>query len=118
MFNGYPGSFRVSRKRKGVVSLCREFSKHELISKMTENLKLLRVKLGFTQDMLAGKIGISRQTLVNIENKNRDMTWNNFLALLTVFRAESSTSALLDHFGILTVELNKYLTSPEYSRSE
>jgi DNA-binding XRE family transcriptional regulator len=82
---------------------------------MTDNLRLLRNKLGLTQDVLASKIGISRQTLVNIENKKREMTWNNFLVLLTVFRAESSTSDLLNHFGIYTVELNRYLTSPEKS---
>jgi DNA-binding XRE family transcriptional regulator len=94
------------------------FNKDELIYKMTENLRLLRHKLGLTQDALAGKIGISRQTLVNIENKKREMTWNNFLVLLTVFRAESSTSDLLDHFAIYTPELNRYLTSPENVNSD
>ena len=106
------------RYRERGVSLNEGFNKNELISKMTENLKLLRIKLGLTQDVLAGKIGISRQTLVNIENRKRDMTWNNFLALLTVFRAESNTSDLLDHFCIFTDELNKYLTSPENFKTE
>ena len=94
-----------------------EFNKAELISMMSENLRLLRNKLGLTQDVLAGRIGISRQTLVNIENKKREMTWNNFLVLVTVFRAESSTSDLLDHFGIYTEELNKFLTSPRSTSS-
>jgi DNA-binding XRE family transcriptional regulator len=94
------------------------FNKDESICKMTENLKVLRHKLGLTQDVLAGKIGISRQTLVNVENRKREMTWNNFLVLLTVFRAENSTSDLLDHFGIYTPELNKYLTSSEKAISE
>jgi DNA-binding XRE family transcriptional regulator len=93
-------------------------NKNDLMLRMTDNLRLLRNKLGFTQDVLASKIGISRQTLVNIENKNREMTWNNFLVLITVFRAENSTSDLLDHFGIYTVELNKYLTSPLKSISD
>jgi DNA-binding XRE family transcriptional regulator len=94
------------------------FNKTDLISKMSDNLKLLRTKLGLTQDVLAGKAGISRQTLVNIENKKREMTWNNFLVLTTVFRAENSTSDLLVHFGIYTAELNKFLTSPEKSDVE
>ena len=98
---------------KGLPLMSDEFNKSELISRMTDNLRLLRNKLGLTQDVLAGKIGISRQTLVNIENKKREMTWNNFLVLITVFRAESSTSDLLEHFGIYTAELNRYLTSPE-----
>jgi len=93
-------------------------NKDELISRMTENLRLLRNKLGFTQDALSKKIGISRQTLVNIENNNRAMTWNNFLVLVTVFRAENSTSDLLDHFGIYTSALNKYLTSLDCCNSD
>ena len=96
----------------------KNLNKDELISKMNENLRLLRNKLGFTQDVLAKKIGISRQTLVNIENKKREMTWNNFLVLLTVFQAERSTRDLLDHFGIHTIEINKYLVSPQNSNFE
>ena len=102
---------------KGKLLMSDEFNKAELISKMSENLRLLRNKLGLTQDILASRIGISRQTLVNIENKKREMTWNNFLVLVTVFRAESSTSDLLDHFGIYTEKLNKFLTSPRSTSS-
>jgi DNA-binding XRE family transcriptional regulator len=91
--------------------------KSALIAKMTENLKVLRNKLNLTQDELASKIGISRQTLVGIENRRRDMSWNTFVALIAVFRAECSTSDLLDHFGIYTAELNSYLTSPENAHS-
>jgi DNA-binding XRE family transcriptional regulator len=92
--------------------MAEEFKKSEPMAKMAENLKVLRNKLDLTQDELAGKVGISRQTLVNIENKRRDISWNTFVALITVFRAESSTSDLLDHFGIYTTELNSYLISP------
>lgn len=90
-----------------------EFSKSEALQKMTDNLRVLRNKLNLTQDELAGKIGVSRQTIVNIENQKRVMTWNTFMALITVFKAERDTSNLLDYFGIYSVELNKYLTSPE-----
>lgn len=88
-----------------------EFRKNEAVDKMTANLKVLRNKLNLTQDELARRIGISRQTLVNIENRKRRMTWNAFVALIAVFRAESSTSDLLDHFGIYTARLEEYLTS-------
>jgi len=90
-----------------------DIKKDELIARMTDNLKVLRNKLSFTQEELAGKIGISRQTLVNIENKKRDMSWNTFVALITVFRAENSTNDLLNHFGIYTENLNRYLVSRE-----
>jgi len=86
--------------------------------KMTENLKVFRNKLDLTQGDLANKIGISRQTLVNIENKNRKMSWNTFVALVTVFRAEKNTSDLLDHFGIYTTDLCRHLTSPGNANSD
>ena len=95
-----------------------EFRRNEAVDKMTDNLKVLRNKLDLTQDELAGKIGISRQTLVNIENRKRVMSWNTFVALITVFRAERSTSDLLDHFGIYTSKLEDYLTSSEITTAE
>jgi len=93
--------------------LAEVISKSELMAKMTENLKVLRNKLNLTQDELANKVGISRQTLVSIENKRRDMSWNTFVALIAVFRAKSGTSTLLDHFGIYTDDLSRYLVSRE-----
>ena len=45
------------------------FKRNKPIEKMTENLKIMRNKLGLTQEGLAGKIGISRQTFVNIEKQ-------------------------------------------------
>jgi DNA-binding XRE family transcriptional regulator len=89
-----------------------DIDKNALMAKMTDNLMVLRNKLHLTQVDLAGKVGISRQTLVNIENKKRDMAWNTFVALVCVFREDNNTSALLEHFDIYTPELSKYLTSP------
>lgn len=93
--------------------MAEEFNRSEALAKMAENLKVLRNKLSLTQDELAGKVGISRQTLVSIENKKREMSWNTFVALITVFRAESSTSDLLEYFGIYSPELRRYLVSRE-----
>ena len=90
-----------------------EFDKSTPIAKMTENLKVLRYKLNLTQEELAEKVGVSRQTLVNIENMKREMTWVTFVALITVFRAETGTSDLLNYFGIYSEELSRYLVSPE-----
>ena len=90
-----------------------KINKDKFVEKMAENLKVLRNKRNLTQDELATKIGISRQTLMNIENKKRDMSWTTFIALITIFRAESSTSDLLEHFRIYTPELNIYLSSQE-----
>jgi DNA-binding XRE family transcriptional regulator len=95
-----------------------DIDKSALMANMTENLMVLRNKLHLTQVDLAGKVGISRQTLVNIESKKRDMSWNTFVALVCVFREDDSTNDLLEHFGIYTTELSRYLTSSDSASSD
>jgi hypothetical protein len=46
------------------------------------------------------------------------MQWNTFVALLAVFRADISTSNLLEYFEIYTPELGKYLISSESADSK
>jgi DNA-binding XRE family transcriptional regulator len=80
---------------------------------MADKLVLLRNSLKLLQNELATKVGISRQTLSDYENKKRPMTWNTFLALLSVFCADTGTSDLLEHFGIYSAELKRYLVSSD-----
>ena len=95
-----------------------EIEKHELVEKLSSNLLLFRSKLKLKQSELAEKVGISRQTLSEIENGKRVMQWNVFVAFLSIFRADKDTSDLLDYYEIYTPELVKYLTSPEDIRSK
>jgi DNA-binding XRE family transcriptional regulator len=90
-----------------------EINKEELMKKMSDNLMVLRNKLRLKQSELAEKVGISRQTLLEIEKGKRAMQWNVFIGLLAVFREDISTNDLLDHFGIYTPELGRYLTTGE-----
>ena len=81
----------------------------ELIKNMTENLPVLRAKLGITQEDLGEKIGISRSTIVSIENKKREMTWNTFLSLILVFTKNEDTNKLLNVMEIYTDELHDFI---------
>ena len=90
-----------------------DINKDELVVKMAENLMVLRNKLQLKQLELADKVGISRQILLEIEKKKCPMSWNTFIVLRTMFREDSGTSDLLNHFGICSTELSKFLTSPE-----
>ncbi|MBQ6835672.1 MAG: helix-turn-helix transcriptional regulator [Clostridia bacterium] len=83
--------------------------KNTLIKNMTENLPMLRTKLGLTQEELAAKIGISRSTVVSIETKKRDMTWNTFLSLILLFTKNENTNKLLNVLEIYTDELNDFI---------
>ena len=84
-------------------------NKDELIKNMTENLPVLRAKLDITQEDLAEKIGISRSTIVSIENKKREMTWNTFLSLILVFTKNEDTNKLLNVMEIYTDELHDFI---------
>lgn len=90
-----------------------DINKDEYTSKLAENLVVLRTRLRLKQTELAKKAGISRQTLMAIENQHRNMSWNTFMSLLCIFRENESTNSLLAVFNIYTKELREYLQSEE-----
>ncbi len=70
-------------------------SRKELIHTLTEWLPTLRMSLRMTQEELAARVGISRQTFSSIELKKHEMTWASFLALSMLFLANDSTRTLM-----------------------
>jgi len=97
-----------SEKRNEVFIVTNEMKK-KLITNMAENLQMLRVRLDLTQNDLAEKLGVSRHTVMNIESRKREMTWNNFLALLLLFTKNEETNKLLNVLEIYTDELNDFI---------
>ena len=59
-----------------------EEEKNIMISRLVDELPVLRTKMGVSQDELANMIGISRQTYSSLETRKRKMTWSIFLSLL------------------------------------
>ena len=76
---------------------------------MTDNLAMLRTGLGFTQEDLADKVGLSRSTIMAIENKRSKMTWTVFLALMLVFSKHEETNKLLNVLDIYTDEFDNFI---------
>ena len=60
-----------------------ELDRNKLIEILTDELPVLRAKLGISQDDISNIVGISRQTYSAIETKKRKMSWNTFLSLIT-----------------------------------
>lgn len=87
--------------------------KEELISHLTDNLKILRAKGNFTQENIANAIGISRQTYNAIECKKTEMTWSVYLSLIFLFSSLKETNQLLK---ILQIYPNSYMQSKEENR--
>ena len=84
-------------------------AKKKHIDKLASELKMLRAKAGVSQQELAEKLGVSRQTYGLIENKVHDMTWSHFLALTFLFKINNDTAKILEWTGAYTTELEQYL---------
>ena len=55
------------------------------------------------------EFGVSRSTVISIENKKRDMTWNTFLSLMLLFTKNQATNILLNVLDIYTEEFNEFI---------
>ena len=90
--------------------MANQINRKELTEKMADNLPTLRTKLGYTQEDIAQLIRVSRHTVISMENKKRPMTWNTYLSLILVFSGNPETKVLLKVLGVLTDELEEYLS--------
>ena len=86
-----------------------EATKKKLIDALTNELKVLRAKIGITQQELADRLGVSRQTYGMIESKTQNMTWSHFLALVFLFKNNEDTAKILEWTSVYTPELERYL---------
>ena len=86
-----------------------DIDKNKLITLLTEELPVLRAKIGLSQEDLSNIIGISRQTYSSIETGKKQMTWNTFLSLVLVFAFNERTSPILEASGAMSPELKEVL---------
>lgn len=70
-------------------------------------LPVLRARIGVSQEALAEKVGISRQTFSSIETGKKKMTWKNFLLLVSYFQNNEQTKAMLDQITNFNEQLEK-----------
>ena len=89
--------------------------KERLIQCLANNLKTLRTICGWSQEKLAAIIGVTRQTVLAVENGKRNMTWTMFLAFSFLFLGNEKTRKEFIDSGAYTDELAAYL-SVGYSR--
>ena len=87
----------------------REKFKKEYIAKLTECLPMLRAQAGATQESVAERVGIARQTYSAIECGRKPMNWNTFMSLILLLRANEKTRDIIKILGIYTDELDSYI---------
>lgn len=83
--------------------------KNELYEQLLSELPVLRARLGITQEMLAVKVGCSRQTVNAIEKRKKSLTWQLFMAIIAVFNLDDSTRKMLDDISGFNEKLNMVL---------
>ena len=86
-----------------------EVDRAELMEVLTDELPVLRAKIGISQKELSNIIGVSRQTYSAIESKKRSMSWNVFLSLILFFEHNEKTREMLSGIGAFPSSLEQML---------
>lgn len=71
---------------------------------LVNDLPVLRARLGISQEEIASKIGVSRQTYNSYEVKKRQVPWSVCVALITFFASNSKTKVMMKN-NTYTLEL-------------
>lgn len=61
-------------------------TREEIISKVSEKMRLIRTEAGYTQDRMGEVIGLSKKTLVQIEKGRMDANWQTVVTICALFR--------------------------------
>ena len=79
--------------------------------RLSDNMQMLRGKLGISQAELAETIGVSRQTINSVENGRQNMSWNLFTSLILFFLYNEDTKELLPVIMIDMQKIEDYLNT-------
>lgn len=76
---------------------------------LTKELPVLRKMAGLTQKDMGEILGVSRQTITNIESGASKMKWPIFLASMFIFSLDHNTSKYLKTISIPYPQLKDWL---------
>ena len=88
----------------------------EEIIRLQDNLLLIRRTVGWTAEDFGEKIGVTRQTINNIENGRNRLTKTQYIAMRTILDAEMAQSP--EDTKMLKVLLDVLVDRPENYSSE
>ncbi|MGC4018565.1 MAG: helix-turn-helix domain-containing protein [Muricomes sp.] len=77
----------------------------EYLGRMVKNLSVLRASVDLTQKQLGEKLGVSRQTIVAIENGKSPLTWSLYLAIVLVFQQFEESKELLEKLELFSTRI-------------
>lgn len=76
-------------------TLSMEIRKNLCTIQLVNALPVLRARLGISQEEVALKIGVSRQTYNSYEAKKRPVPWSVCISLITFFASNEKTREML-----------------------
>ncbi|MDO4755849.1 MAG: helix-turn-helix transcriptional regulator [Parabacteroides sp.] len=92
-----------------------EQTKKDYCKVLSEDLPVLRAKLGITQEELAIRVGKSRNMIAQIETGKKEMSWVTFVALSLLFLNNETTAAVFKSLDIFDEKVEKFLMFENHS---
>lgn len=87
---------RLEAERKKVDPLDKKW----LMDEMGRDMAPLRLLLGLSQEEMGGILGVSGSTYKSMEAGKKEVSWDQYLALLFLFRYNDRTVAVTDTLGL------------------
>lgn len=79
-------------------------TRDEIISRVSEKVRVLRAEVGYTQDKMADIIGISKKTLVQIEKGRAQAGWSTVVTICALFREAETIQFLFGNEPLEVLE--------------
>lgn len=79
-------------------------TRDEIISRVSEKVRVLRAEVGYTQDKMADIIGISKKTLVQIEKGRAQAGWSTVVTICALFRETETIQFLFGNEPLEVLE--------------
>lgn len=95
-----------------------KLDRDSLIEILTEELPILRAKIGISQEEVSNVVGISRQTYNAIETGKRKMSWSTFLSLTLFYGYNKKTTSIVEASGAFPISLKQTLSINRRKRDE
>ncbi len=86
-------------------------NKRWLLEEMARDLAPLRMLLGFSTDEMGNLLGVSESVYKSLESGKRQVSWDQYMALLFVFYYNDRTTAVIDSLGLYPEPLKLKLRS-------
>ncbi|MEL7658957.1 MAG: helix-turn-helix transcriptional regulator, partial [Bacillota bacterium] len=93
--------------------------RNKQIKRLQQNLSSIRKIAGWTAEVLGEKIGVSKQTISNIENNKSTMNFSQYIAIRSIFDAEianNKENELLPKVIAILLDSEDEINEDDYSK--